>query len=675
MALAVGIAAAPLAAENGQDVWTILGPDGGAVEALAIDPSSPRILYAGTFAGGVFKSTDAGATWSPASAGLPRGVQGLTIDPADPDILYAATSVPILAGGGIFRTTDGARSWTSLNAGLNSGSATHQFTSIVIDPKSTTTLFAVGDFSLFRSVDGGESWSRADAGIEVDVPTAVALDPFQHGVIYVATSFDGVFKSSDGGATWMPARSGLATAVASLAADPATPGTLYAGTLDGVFKSTDGAATWQPANAGISGVAVLTITIDRSSPATLYIGTSAGIFRTGDGGASWSDLTAFGSRAAPSLVLDPGDGATLYAAAGGDGVARSTDGGMSWVAATSGIRALSILAMAVDPSLPSTLLVSTSSQGVGPIATAGLFVSRDSGQHWQDLTPTGPSDNGFPRPVNALAFDPTNALIVYAGTDAGLFKSANGALSWSPIDSGLPVPNSFGIDFVSGQALAIDPQDPLNVYAGLFFGIHVGGAIAKSTDGGASWTMTPAANVFALAVDPRNPSILFAIGTTLLGSSVSRSQDAGASWQDIFTAPGLLRCLAIDPRTSVVYVGGVSGVFRSADEGNTWTAGALSLARSPETPVASVNSLAVDGATPGVVYAGSLQGSVFRSVDAGLTWTLRRNGATSAVSVLAADPTAAAAVYVGTDGNSVYRATFADEDHHPSPRRIDFRPD
>src|SRR5204863_420687 len=97
----------------GVNSWTSNGPTGELVEALAIDPSTPTTLYAGTL-GGVFKSTDAGGSWTAITTGLTNlEVQAIAIDPSTPTTLYAGT------GGGMFKSTDAGGSWTAMNAGLS----------------------------------------------------------------------------------------------------------------------------------------------------------------------------------------------------------------------------------------------------------------------------------------------------------------------------------------------------------------------------------------------------------------------------------------------------------------------------------------------------------------------------------------------------------------------------
>src|ERR1700740_1992849 len=132
----------------GNNIWTSLGPAGGAVFALALDPTTPTTLYAGTD-GGVFKSTTGGSSWSPVNTGLPSNtyVYALAIDPTTPTTLYAAMK-------GVFKSTNGGSSWSAVNAGLPS---TPIF-ALALDPTTPTTLYAGTGGGVFKSTNGGNSW-------------------------------------------------------------------------------------------------------------------------------------------------------------------------------------------------------------------------------------------------------------------------------------------------------------------------------------------------------------------------------------------------------------------------------------------------------------------------------------------------------------------------------------
>ena len=217
-----------------QGAWRNLGPGGGSVNALVIDPTDPMTLYAGTEDGGVFKSTNRGANWSAINNGLTNlSVKVLVIDPIDPMTLYAGTSF-----GGVFESTDGGANWSAINNGL------------------TNTFIS-----------------------------ALAVDPINPMWLYAGTHSDGVFKSTDRGANWSAINNGLPTFNGSiftrvLAIAPTNPRTLYAGVAGGYFRSNDGGAFWAAINNGLGtlGDRVRALVIDPTNPRTLYAGTDGGVF-------------------------------------------------------------------------------------------------------------------------------------------------------------------------------------------------------------------------------------------------------------------------------------------------------------------------------------------------------------------------------------------------------------
>ena len=132
LALVMGVSQSyPVSA--GTTVWENIGPEGGTVHALAIDPQTPTTLYAGTDSGGVFKSTDGGASWSAVNNGLTAAwVLALAIDPQTPTTLYAGTY-----GGEVFKSTNGGASWSAVNNDLTAA----WVWDLAIDPQTPTTLY------------------------------------------------------------------------------------------------------------------------------------------------------------------------------------------------------------------------------------------------------------------------------------------------------------------------------------------------------------------------------------------------------------------------------------------------------------------------------------------------------------------------------------------------------
>jgi hypothetical protein len=183
--------------------WSACGPWSDHISALAIDPITPSTLYAGTHRSGVYKSTDAGSNWTRTGFIVVEPlVRVLVIDPLTPSTLYAGTS-----NDGVFKSTDGGDSWTAMNNGLptyttNMSTYTESIYPLVIDPLTPSTLYAGTDAAgVYKSMDGGDSWTAMNNGL----PTYTT-----DGITYTESIY-------------------------TLAIDPLTPSTLYAGTSSGVY--------------------------------------------------------------------------------------------------------------------------------------------------------------------------------------------------------------------------------------------------------------------------------------------------------------------------------------------------------------------------------------------------------------------------------------------------------
>jgi len=316
------------------DAWTPIGPysetnpNSATVNSLATDTRTAT-LYASLFSDGVFKSTDAGGTWSAGNSGLPYvvgfGIRSLAIDPQTPAILYAAVVGDPWANPGwvgIYKSSDGGGTWSL-------ASPLAEFNALAIDPLTPTTVYAGSDRDgVFKSTDAGATWSHHNTGLTHRRVHAVAIDPQTPTTLYAAGDFvpgdsnggvsGGVFKSTDGGDSWTQVNTGLSRLnVRTLAIDPRTPTTLYAGTYEGgVFKSSDGGGTWSPANTGLADLNIHTLVIDPQTPTTLYAGTgNRGVFKSADGSGRWNALdTGLPTHYMIALATDPQTPSTLYAA-------------------------------------------------------------------------------------------------------------------------------------------------------------------------------------------------------------------------------------------------------------------------------------------------------------------------------------------------------------------------
>ena len=290
--------------------WVSHGPPG-VVNAIAIDPKTPATLYAGTFDGAIFKSSDGGGRWS--ASGLTNNeIWTLVLDPQTPTTLYAGTS------GGVYKSTDSGASYTAINNGLTSTIVL----ALAVDPQTPTTVYAgTGYGGLFKSSNGGESWSAANTGLTNPYVDALAIDPQRVSTLYAGTFDGGVFKSNDGGGSWTAINSGLRSSnVLALAVDPQAPATLYAGISGGgVFKSSNGGESWTAINNGLTINDVRALAIDPQTPTSLYAGTNGnGLFKSTDGGGSWSAIdSGLRNLNVPALAIDPQNPSRTYAGTSG----------------------------------------------------------------------------------------------------------------------------------------------------------------------------------------------------------------------------------------------------------------------------------------------------------------------------------------------------------------------
>jgi photosystem II stability/assembly factor-like uncharacterized protein len=613
--------------------WTGNGPYGGHIKAFAIDSVNPASIYAGSYGGGVYKSTDGGGNWSQVNAGLTDAhVYSLAIDPANPSTVYAGTWK-----GGVFKSSDGGASWNNSSTGLTSVS----ILALAIDPGSPSTIYAGTLDGVFKSTDGGRNWGPSSTGL-ADTVQALAIDPSTPSTIY-AGAYGGVYKSTNGGTNWSQIFSGQTIpGVSALAIDPSAPSTVYAGTWYGAYKSTDGGESWNPINTGLStyyqgeevAKMVLALAIDPSAPATVYAATdSAGVYKSANGGGNWARVkTGMTVTYVPALVIDPSAPSTVFAGTGG-GVYKSSNGGVSWEEANSGMRGASVTAVATDPLTPGTLYAGS---------YGGVYKSTDGGYSWNRAN-TGLTNTK----VRSLAVDPLTPTTIYAGTfGGGVFKSTNGGEGWSEANTGLTTIFEGEFVHMGIYSLAIDPVTPATIYAGTLIG-----GVFKTTDGGTSWaqlTSGPINQIYTLAIDPATPSTVYAASENIFKSSAG-----GSNWEEIGSGiPYAVHALAIDPsHTSTIYAGSYGSVYRSTIGGGSWSPVSAGISND------YINTLAIDRYTSNI-YAGTLDRGVYRSTDGGVSWGQINGGLTNIqVRTITIAPSFPATIYAGTEGGGVFSRT------------------
>ena len=305
------------------------------------------------------------------------------------------------------------------------------------------------------------------------------------------------------------------------------------------------------------------------------VASAGAVARAADNAWSRSGLDALTVYA---LAVDPVTTTTLFAGTGA-GVYRSTNGGADWDLVSNPLTFTSndVRCLAIDPVNPDVVYAGTYGGGV--------YKTINGGDAWVAANNTGLTN----LMILSLAFDPAND-ILYAGTyGGGVFKTANGGTSWTNPLSILSIVTT----------VAIDPLAPATLYAGTAGGVY------KSTNGGTTWETAnnglTALSVNVMVIQPGTPATLYA-GTA--GSGAFKSTTAAASWYSADLDTMTVNALTVDPGvTSLVFAGTAgSGVYRSTTGGASW--GSLSTGLI----AGNVYALAIDPADPDTLYAGTNSG-------------------------------------------------------------------
>jgi uncharacterized repeat protein (TIGR01451 family) len=304
----------------------------------------------------------------------------------------------------------------------------------------------------------------------------------------------------------------------------------------------------------------------------------------------------------------------LQANRSGNAIFKSSDSAGNWAPSNSGLLAAGVNDLTFQPGNSSIIYAATE---------AGVFKTLDGGGNWTALA-------GANFQITKLALDPTNSAIIYAATPGGLFKSIDGGNNFNAINNGF---NTFA------RTILVDPVTPTTLYATAF-----GSSVFKSVDGGANWTgifVFNAGLVNGLAIDPNTPTTLFAATS----NGVFKSTDSAASW--IPSNTGLpfstnANGIVFDKTNNLLYTATNSGVFKSADGGNNWTSinGNLTFA------LATI--VAIDPTNSSNIYIATPLGPQ-KTTDGGVTWNLSNNGYSgTTINSLVVNPTQPSTLYIGT---------------------------
>ena len=628
--------------------WEFAGPEniGGRIVDIKFDPNNSNICYMGAASGGVFKSTDKGVTWFPVFDNeSSMSIGALAIAPSNSNIVYVGTGEANGGSGsltydanGIYKSTDAGLTWTNIglqNTRMTGCLAVHPTNANIVFAATMGELYGKGpDKGLYRTTDGGLTWQKVlflnDSTGAIDV----VINPQNPNIVYAALwertrwannknyagPSSGLYKSVDGGTTWNQLGNGLpapGTVLSRIAVDlcDAQPNVVYTKMLDvnfnmlGVYKSADDGATWTatsavPGNVGFGGYWYGKIKVDPVNPDVVYeIGFE--MFKTIDGGISWQNSFSGVHVDQHAIAIDPTN--TQYVLNGNDGgIYLSTDGGQNYTHNES-LPVTQFYTCELDNTLPGNLYGGTQDNNsirtttgafndwtamiggdgfynlVDPVDNnyvyaeyqyGNLFRSDDGGQ---SFNPIGNGISGLPNWNCPVVFDPQNSQTLYYGAQQ-IFKTDDRGDNWYAISPDLVIPNANGGNLLHGTITTIDVS-ALNsniIYAGTDEG-HVW----MTNDGGGTWNDVtvnlPARWVTRVTCDPYLQNRVY---VTLSGyrfndnaKHIYSSDNNGTTWNDISSnLPDVpMSDIVADPAVdSVLYAASDVGVYFTTNLGSSW---------------------------------------------------------------------------------------------------------
>jgi len=643
--------------------WRNIGPfRGGRVTAVAGVAQDPFTYYFGSTGGGVWKTEDAGNTWRNVSDGFfeTGSVGALAVAPGDPNVVYAGMGeapvrgVTTSHGDGVYRSTDAGVTWTHL--GLE---ATRQISAIAVHPQDPDLVYVAAQGSpwkdtpergVYRSADGGATWELVlhvsdDAGA-----SGLSMDPTNPRILYAAFwdhrrepwvvrsggEDSGVWKSADGGTTWerlgaeksvddggLPELMGKVGVAASV-----RPGRVWAmveADDGGLFRSDDGGETWTRVNdervLRARAWYYTHVFADPIDPDTVYV-LNAPFMRSIDGGRSFERVASpHGDNHA--LWVNPRDNRFLIN--GNDGGANvSLNGGETW--STQGNQPTAqFYRVDVDRGFPYRVYGGQQDNSSVSIASAA-----PGGIGREDWHPVGGCESAH------VAFDPDDPTLSYAGCYQGMIDEYDERTGWRREIMAVPFlglgvePKDQPYRFNWNAPIEVSPHDPTVLY-------HAGNVLFRSEDRGVTWT----------AVSPdltRDEEDKQGLG----GTPITNESAGGEVYNTIFY-------VALSPHEAgTIWAGSDDGLVHvTRDGGATWDD-----VTPPGIGEAQINAIEVSPHEPGAAYVavtryklGDFTPLAFKTGDYGATWTKITDGIDDGdwVRVVREDPVRRGLLYAGTE--------------------------
>jgi photosystem II stability/assembly factor-like uncharacterized protein len=651
--------------------WRNIGPyRGGRVRAISGVPSQPNVFYFAQVNGGVFRSTDYGRTWEPIFDDQPTASVGaLAVSISNPNIIYVGSGEglhrPDLAvGNGLYKSNDAGKSWTRL--GLRDG---QQIAQIAVDPHDPDhVLVAVAghpygpneERGIFLSADGGKTFTKTLYKDENTGGADVQIDPQNPQIVYASLwearegpwenaawngGHGGIFKSADGGKTWKQLSGGLPNDIvqANLALAPNAPAQLFAAVATPkkvqLYHSADAGASWSVATddarpAGrIGGGDLPVVRIDPQNPQVIY-SASVVCWKSSDGGRTWEGLRgAPGGDDYQNVWISPNDSNVVFLASD-QGAIITVNGGATWSSWYNQSTA-QLYHVSADSSFPYRLYSGQQESG-----SVGIDSRGPNGQiTFRDWHPAAAEEYGYVAP------DPLDPNIIYGGKLTRYDRRTHEAQEITP--------KAFRSDdfrVVRTEPVIFSPVDPHL----LFFAANT---LWQTRDGGRAWkeispdlsrkTYEIPASVGIFKSQPsaqvKQRGVIYTVAPSPLDAKriwagtddglIHLTTDAGKTWRDVTPAQigpwwkiSLMDASRFDAKTVYAAVNTIRlddlrpHIYGTRDDGKTWQEIVRGIP-----PDENVNAVREDPQRRGLLFAGTERG-VYISFDDGENWqSLRLN--------------------------------------------------
>lgn len=616
--------------------WDVVGPTGGDVRVITVDPKDKNRLYVSTLDGSIHTSNDGGKTWSLlANLNKPQLVlDQLLIDSRDSKIIYASGHRH-KDPGGFFMTKDGGATWKEAKE-LRKAS----IHAMVQSTKNPNLILAGTTEGVWKSENSGEDWTKIESPtMPIPAIDSLAIDPTDDNTIYAGTWWR-AYKTTDGGKSWRLIKNGMIddSDVFAITVDPRDPDHIVASACSGIYESFNKGELWKKIQ-GIPSQSRRTRDILQhpSVKGTIFAGTTEGFWMTVNGGKSWA-LTTQKDLEINSIAVHPDEPNRVFIGTNNYGVMVSNDGGRNFTPTNDNFTSRFTYTVTADIEQPNRLYATTHNTATGG---GFVFISNDGGNSW-----IRPKNFDVVRisPFGMIQ-DRTNPNTIYMATNVGMFQSLDRGNSWTRLTVPKPkVVKKTPVRTTRGKKTAVKPvptPDPkpvepavvpalekkVKVLAytedgknGFFAGTDDG--LYRSYDISKGWEKVPfgagiSENVFVIYSSPIMPGVIY-VGTDKSGVIVSR--DDGKTWDKISGIPQdvPISSILVDPkRPENIYVGTVQTFYVSRDGGRNW------MRRGGNLPLGNYTSILISPNDPDEIFISSAletDGGIFYSKDAGQNW-------------------------------------------------------